>query len=352
MVNFFGQNAHGPIGIELSGRAVQMMQFTADRSQLIDSVCWDLPRSGAAESNEATACDPREAIEQARQGRKFRGRDVVACLSARELFVQNIRVPKGPAGELDGLVRQEAGSRLPFPADEADIRFVCAGEVRQGDQIRREIILMACHRPVVDRLLQVFDDVGFRSVAVDIEPAAILRAYCKQFRRDDDQTQRVMFVRLGTFNTTVVIAQGADVFFAKYINVGGDQMDRAVAEHLKLSAEEANTLRWTHGDRRADQQDPEIAESIAEATRGVIERLISELSMCTRYHNVTFRGQTIDRVILGGSDATGELVDVLGPRLDMKCQLGDPLRNFEAPLPSRRAQWDVTAGLALREATP
>lgn len=351
MVTFLGQKRHGPIGLELGGRAVQMMQFSADHDRLLESVRWELPLARAEETPAARRERQVEALEQAQQGRKFRGRDVVACLSASDLFVQNIRVPKGPLAELANLVQQEAASRLPFPAAEADVRFVCAGEVRQGDQIRREIILLACHRPVIDEMLATIDAADLRAVAIDVEPAALLRAYVKQFRRDDDQSKRVMFVRLGAANTTVVIAQGTAVYFVKYIDVGGDHMDRAVAEHLKISPEEASTLRANNGDRRADQQDPEIAASVAEATRGVIERLLTELSLCLRYHSVAFRGQAIDRVVLGGADATQALAESLGPRLDLKCHLGDPLRSFEAPLPARRPQWDVTAGLALRNLT-
>jgi type IV pilus assembly protein PilM len=350
MVNFIGKNGAGPIGIELGSRAVQMMQLSSDHKRVIEHVRWDLPRAAAGDTPESRARGLVEAIGQARQGRKFRGRDVVVCLSARELFVQNIRVAKAPGAELASLVQQEAVSRLPYPAAEADIRFVCAGEVRQGDAVRREIILLACHRPVIDQLLGIVDDAGLRAVAIDVEPSALLRAHVKQFRRDDDFTKRVMFVRLGSFNTTVVIAQGTEVFFVKYIDVGGNQLDEAVAQHLKISPEEAATLRWTNGDRRADQQDPEIAASVAEATRGVLERLVSELSLCVRYHSVAFRGHTIDRVTVGGSDATQGLIDVLAPRLDLNCHLGDPLRSFEAPLPNRRAQWDVTAGLALHAA--
>ena len=348
MVNFIAQRGFGPIGLELGNRAVQLMQCTADRKRLIEAVRWELPRATPASGPDRHRALV-EAIQQARQGRKFRGRDVVACLSARELFVQNIRVAKGPAAELGRIIQQEAISRLPFPAGEADLRFLSAGEVRQGDQFRREVILLACHRPVIDEILSVLDEVGLRAVALDVEPAALLRAYVKQFRRDDDKTRRVMFVRVGSFNTTVVIAQGTDAFFVKYVDVGGDQLDDAVAAHLKISPEEAASLRWNNGDRRADQQDPEIAATVAQATRGVVERLIGELALCMRYHSVAFRGQSIHCLILGGADATQSMVDVLGPRLDLKCELGDPLRIFEAPLPPQRPQWDVVAGLALRD---
>ena len=35
-------------------------------------------------------------------------------------------------------------------------------------------------------------------------------------------------------------------------------------------------------------------------------------------------------------------------RLDLPCELGEPLRTYpQAPTAGRRAQWDVAAGLAL-----
>ncbi len=349
MAHLIANKRYGPIGVEIDSRSVQMMQFTGDRKKLVDAVRWDVPRAAADEPAESRATALTEAVRQAREGRKFRGRDVVVCLNSHDLFVQNIRVPKGPATELNKVIQQEAASRLPFPATEAEIRYLCAGEVRQGEQVKREIVLLACHQPAVDQVLAIVDGAGFRAVAVDVEPSALLRVYSRQFRRDDDKGKRMMFVRLGTYNTTVVISQDMEVFFIKYIDVGGDQLDEAVSRHLKISLEEAVTLRRHNGDRRGAQQDAEVATSVSEATRPVIERLIGELALCIRYHSVTFRGHSINRLVLGGSEASASLVETLCMRLDVKCELGDPLRSFETPLTARRSQWDVTAGLALRE---
>jgi type IV pilus assembly protein PilM len=350
MVNWIGKTGHGPIGIELGNRSVQLVQFTADQRKLIDAVRWDLPSSSEEASGDARCRALADALTRARQGRKFRGHDVVVCLGAQELFVQNIRVPKVPMPEMYKLIQQEATSRLPFPVAEAEVRFLCAGDVHQGEQIQREVILLACHRSVLDQVLSVVDRAGLRAAAVDIEPSALLRCYVKQFRREGDKGHRAMFVRLGPSATSVVIAEGSEAFFLKCIDVGGQQLDDAVAAHLKISSDEAAALRRHGGDRRADQQNPDVARSVSEATQPVVERLVSELSLCIRYHSVTFRGQALDRLILGGSEAMQGLVDALAMRLDVKCELGDPLRSYE-PQPSgaRRGQWDVAVGLALRD---
>ncbi len=134
------------------------------------------------------------------------------------------------------------------------------------------------------------------------------------------------------------------------LGVGGRAMDEAVGRHLKMKLSEAIALRRHNGDRRVDQQDPEITRSVTESVRPVIDRLAGELSMCARYHSVTFRGQPLSRLVLGGGEATSAIIESLSTRLELKCELGDPLRTYENTLPqTRRGQWDVAAGLALRD---
>ena len=160
----------------------------------------------------------------------------------------------------------------------------------------------------------------------------------------------MMFVNVGASTTMTVIARGSDAVFVKYIDVGGRQMDEAVAKHLKMSVDDAAALRRHNGDRRADQRDPEITRGITESIRPVLDRLANEVSMCVRYYSVTFRGQPLSPIIIGGGEATQTLVDWLTKRLDAACELGDPLRGYQKSNPSGRiGQWDIAAGLALRD---
>ncbi len=91
------------------------------------------------------------------------------------MFVQNVRLPKATPGEMVKLVHQEAASRLPYPHAEAEVRFLEAADVRQGDAVKRELILMACHRPVLEQLLAAIGMAGLKPIAVDVEPLALLR---------------------------------------------------------------------------------------------------------------------------------------------------------------------------------
>ena len=342
---------HGPIGVDIGSRSIKLLQFSADRTRLLDAVRRELPAVGDADpTSPEYQARIADALRHAREGRDFRGRDVVVCLSDKHLFVQNLRVPKSDGAALERHVQQEAAGRIPFPAAESEIQFFEAADVRQADTLVREVIVLACHKPVLQGMLDVIDASGLRPLAVDVEPAAFVRSYATQYRRDEDRKQRAMFVHVGYSRTGVVIMQGDDVLFIKYVDVGGKQMDEAVARHLEMSPLEAMALRRQNGDRRSELQDEEVARSVSDAVRPVLERLAAELSMCVRYHSVTFRGQPLVRLVMGGGEATPQLLEAISKRLDLKCELSDPLRNFDgSPQLGRKGQWDVAAGLALRE---
>lgn len=339
-----------PIGIDIGSKSVKLVQFSADQSRLIDAARGEVAGEPGEEITPEQQTDRFvEAIARARDGHEFRGKEVVMCLNDRQIFLQNVRVPKGDPAATDRTVQQEAAGRVPFPVAEAEIRYLEAADIRQGDQVMREVILMACHRPVLEQALEVVEKAGLTPVAVDLEPMALLRSYGSQFRRDEDRHIRSLIVHVGHASTLVMVAQDEEVLFVKYVELGGKQFDEAVARALKMEIADATALRRHNGDRRSDRQDPEIARSIHDATRPVVERLANELAMCVRYHSVTFRGQPLERLVLGGGEATPALMESLNKRLGLKCELSDPFRSYEAAANrGRLGQWDVATGLALR----
>lgn len=351
MIARWSQNRYGPIGVDVGSRSVKLVQFTADGSRLLESSRWDLPQTDGTPDEETLIAQTADAIVQALEGRAFKGRDAVLCLNDRQLFLQNIRVPKADAATLDRSVQQEAAGRVPYPVADVEIRYLEAADIRQGDTLMREVILMACHRHHLDQAISAIERAKLRPVAVDVEPAALVRTYAAQFRREQDKETRAMYVHVGHGSTVVVITQDDELLFVKYIDLGGKQFDEVVARRLKMPLADAASLRRHNVDRRADRQDPEIARSVSDAMRPALEKLAGELSMCVRYHSVTFRGKPLQRLVLGGGEASQQLLEALNKRIGLEGELSDPFRMYpRAGVSGRTGQWDVAAGLALRDA--
>jgi type IV pilus assembly protein PilM len=386
MPRWLPKHAAGPIGVDISPHSVKLIQLNERRTAVIDAVRWDVqcaaarariagetlsdgkpkdrdqqepagkpPKgeklAGSADQSKACAEDKYivAALKQALEGRRFYGSAAVLCLDTHDLLLANVRIAKQVGVDMDRLVQQEAAARIPFAIQEAEIRYLDGADVRQGDAMLREVTLLACHRPAIQRKIALAEAAGLRPVAIDVAPTAVLRTYVSQYRREEDRRRRAMFVHIGASNTIVVIAQGADVLLARVLDIGGKHFDENVAQHLNMSITDAVSLRRYNGERRSDQRDEEVAQSIAEAARPVVERFLAELGKCVRYHSVTFRGQPLSGIVLSGGEATDTLAESITARLDVKCDLGDPLRTLETSLPLvHRSQWDVAAGLALR----
>jgi len=347
MMRFLSNKRFSPIGIDVSERSVRLVQLDLEHARVVEAVRWDMTTDPLGEHGPGVD-QLADALHRGREGRAFRGRDAVMCLNGDRLFVQNVRVPKASEEELVRMIYQEAAGRIPYAVDEAELRYLPTGDVRQGDRTMREVVLFAGHRPQIETLVQAAIRAGFRPRAVDIEPVAVMRCYTRQYRRDQDRDLQAMFVHVGERRTAVSISDGMKLMFVKYLDIGGHQMDAAVAANLDFELADAVSLRKHHGHRRGEEQD-DVTRSVNEAVMPVVTRLVEEVSMCLRYHSVAFRRKQVSRLIIGGSEANRSLMDAVAQKLDVQCDLGDPLRDYaHRQVAGRSVQWDVATGLALR----
>lgn len=340
-----------PIGIDIGSKSIKMVQFSKDYASIQEAVSVDLPESVSPQQDYDGYLEQLgQTLQRARVGRNFRGHDAILCIHQQDLFLHNIRVQKNEPKALAHIVQQEAADRIPYSMLDAEIRFVESAELRQGEQMLREVIIMACFRPRLEALLEMFEKSGFRPVSVDVEPMAILRAFTKQYRRESDEQDRVLYVHVGYSNTAVIIAEGTQILFVKYLSVGGRHFDEAVCRQLDMTMTDAVNLRRHNADRRRSQQTPEVERSVLNAMRDELERLHQELAMCIRYHSVTFRGRPLARIVLSGGEATESLRAELERTTSIETELGDPLRLYNTPqVFGRHGQWDVAIGLAARQ---
>ena len=85
---------------------------------------------------------------------RFLGRRVVVALPRELLAVKNLRMPLIPQHELAAAVKFEARNIFPFDTDQAHIQILPAGEVRQGIDVRQEVIVLAARHEDVNAFVE------------------------------------------------------------------------------------------------------------------------------------------------------------------------------------------------------
>ncbi len=339
------------IGLHLGPRFVTMVQVSGltECAEITALAQGTLPLRGElteAQYDEQVAVTLKLLVSD----HGFRGHNVVSCVSADDLHLQSVRMPQLPPDELQKVVRWEAEERLPFPVQNAELRYFLSGQIRQDASVKQEVILMACQQPVLQRHLKILEAAQLVPRAIDVEPCAVLRTFR---HHQSENADRTAYLHLGDNLTTVIIADGDAILFLKYVGTGGRELDQAIAKHLELDLNEAQRVRATVNAAPTLDSQSDVHRSVIEAIRPQLESLASEVELCFRYFMVTFRGQPVSRLIVTGSESSAWLTEYLGQSLSCPVENGDPFASFSKvpQVPAhleRTGRWAAALGLSLR----
>src|SRR2546421_10192712 len=78
---------------------------------------------------------------------------------------------------------------------------------------------------------------------MSVEPSAVVDCFGHIYRRKEDRTAISCYVDIGCASSRAIIAQGAQILFARSIKIGGEHLNRAVASSLGMNIEDAKLLR-------------------------------------------------------------------------------------------------------------
>lgn len=349
-----------PIGLDIGSDSIRMIQLEASGESPV--VCAYASQSMPEEVRSQpavhlpVACD---LVKELIKHHEFVGRGVVASIPRSMIHVKNLRLPMMPKEELASAVQFEAKSVFPFDMETAHLQHICAGEVRQGNESRQEVIVLAVKRDDVDNFVEMLHHAGAVVESLDYEAAAVYRSVERFLRRREDELEVNVLADIGLRRTKVIIGRGREIHFLKPIEIGGQHLNEAVANKLGITTEEARTLRYRIAHQNEESQTTDsVRQAVYDTTRTHLETLGREISLCLRYYSVTFRGQRPTRVRLVGGEANDpQVVSVLGSVLPVPVEASKSLTNVDTSRmkPHDRqgilCEWATALGLGLKKTT-
>ena len=367
-----------PIGLDIGHGSIKMIQLLIDDGQMSVHAADEIRIETDANSDEQTRRDAIvSAIKRILAKGHFLGKDVVSCLPSGRLKITSVRLAEADADAIERSLRKEAAQRFGLDPETDAMDYLVAGSVRQGDEVKNELILFATDSETIKDHINMLEEAGLRPVAIDPIPCALFRSFGRSLRRQEDLERTVVFVDVGRRFTTVVFGRGREISLVKQIAIGGERFVQQIAAKLGVSIAEAETLReslraetrtsssssdgsGSDVDEGKHEIDTSTRDMITDVASSVAEDLAREISLCLRYYTVTFRGSRVERAIVAGGGAYEDiLIDVFRRQLVVEIEVAEPLRGFD--LSSRRGslhfrndkrgvlcEWAVAVGLSLK----
>jgi type IV pilus assembly protein PilM len=384
-----------PIGLDIGHSSIKMIQLKVEGDHLAvhaaDQVNIDPEINNDEQKRRKYIV---ESIKQILSKGNFHGKKVVSCLQSGQLKITSLRLNETDEDKTEQILRKETFQRFGLNPDVDAIDYIIAGNVRQGEEVKNEYIVLATDNNTVKNHIEMLELAGLKPVAIDAIPCALFRSFERSMRRQEDWENTAIYIDLGSSCTTVVFGRSGEISFVKQIEIGGNSLNQQIASKLGISITQAEMLRSqlreeevtccrhkTDGDmadtveescdniedasnqRQSDNEnkmDSSTRQVIVDAINSVAEQLAGEISLCLKYYTVTFRGRRVERAILAGGCANEKiLLDVLRRQLSVNIEIAAPLRgfdlsndrsnlNFKGDRRSLLCEWAVAVGLGLK----
>ncbi|HEY6101801.1 MAG TPA: type IV pilus assembly protein PilM [bacterium] len=262
-----------------------------------------------------------------------RGR-VVSAVGGQAVIVRELKMPKMAKPDLQQAVRFEAGRYLPYSVRDVSMDFDVLGELVEDGQPKVEVLLVAARQEVVDKHLDAVRGAGLQPFVLDVESFATMRALEAQSHADGGPPAAV-FVGLGAETTDILVTERDRLRLTRNVNIGGNNLTRAVASRLDVEFSMAEELKKEKGRVLLEGEplpDDQAVLSIHEAMLPILTDLATELRRSLDYFQTRWRESRIGRVILsGGTARLGNLDRFLSLELGIETVVGDPFAVCSLP---------------------
>ena len=291
-------------------------------------------------------------LEEAKN-RGLRTRYIIGSLPEEHAFIRVIQLPKMNLAEVAQAVRWEAEANIPLPLESVYLDYqVLPQSPANPDHL--DVIISAAPKTLVDPYLNIFEKVGLKPIALEIESQAIARALLKNCQSE----QPVLIIDLGASATSFIIFSGQAIRFTTTVSVSGSFLTEAIAKKLSVSQAEAEALKITTGLDKT-KNEGRVYSALVPPLNALLTHIKTYLEFYPEHaeHEHDVQNPSIAKIILsGGEAALPGLVSFLSLELKIPVELGNPWINILTPplkeipeLPFEQSLGYTTAlGLALR----
>jgi type IV pilus assembly protein PilM len=255
----------------------------------------------------------KEAVDQA----GVRSRNVAIGVSGRELIIKKVQIPEVPAKELRDAVQLEAEHHIPFAIDEVFLDYHIMGR-RDGAM---DLLLVAVKKSKVLEYVSVAEEAGLNPVVVDVEGFALGNQY--EMNHPANGHEAVALIDIGAAVMKTNVVRGGASIFARDIPFGGNNYTQAIAQHLKISFEQAEAAKLG--------KDVGVSwDSLVPALESVSRELSLEVQRTFDYFASTAESERIGKIVLAGGCAhLPGLSDYLSSTWGIPVEVAQPFERIQ-----------------------
>ena len=340
------------IGLDITTSSIKLIELSkSGDSYRVESYAAEPSPPNAI--NEKAIVDAQavgEAVRRAVKRAGARSKECAVAVSGDAAITKVIQMPRNlRENELESQVEMQADQYIPFPMEEVSYDFEVIGPSEKDPEML-DVLLVATRSENVEQRQAAVQAAGLAARIVDVEAFAVENAcfLLKHQMPDQGRGHNIAVVDFGASSTTFSVLRDLKVIYTRDFAFGGQQLTEEIMRTYGLTLEEAGRAKKEGG--LPSNYEPEILEPF-------IDDMTQQVSRSLQFFlaSGTNREQPDQILVCGGCANIPGVADVIGSRVGISTQIGNPLgmMKISSRARSQGVLKDATAlltacGLALR----
>lgn len=241
---------------------------------------------------------------------------VVADLPEPKTFLTSIELPITAAQITREDIEFQSKQHLPFDLENAYLDWQIITPNKDDKTTR--VLIGAVEKIVADSYTYLLQSANLQPVALEIEALSITRSLISE-----NESTPGAILDLGATRSAIIIYDAGGVRFSTSIKFSGELINMALIQQLKIEPTKIEEMKIKYG-LNYIKEFPNYLMIVDQ----LIEELINDIKKTFTYYQDHYeQSKPIGKIIVCGGMAEMEnLMDTLNRRLEIKCELADPLK--------------------------
>lgn len=320
------------VGLDLGSHSIKVVELAPfdHRFRVLHAGTAPTPPGAVKEGIVIDPAAVGARIRQALTAAGAKAGRVTSAIGGQAVIVRELKFPPMPEADLQNAARFEAERYIPYGVRDVNMDLDVIGETTEDGQKKVVVLLVAAKRDTVDKHVQAVESAGLEPFVLDVDAFAILRAHTPPNQAAGDAQ---VFVDLGAETTDIVIAEGGQMRLTRNVNIGGNNLTRAVATKLDLEFQAAEQLKEQKGMILLEGEpvpDDKTVMVLHDVMLPIIGDIATEVRRSLDYFQTRYRDAKVSRIaISGGTARLPNLARFLSLELGVETTVGDAFAQCE-----------------------
>src|SRR5688500_17144802 len=182
-----------------------------------------------------------QAVRNLLEASRVKATQAICSVPGRAVIIKKIQLPTQSEQELEANMEFEAQNVIPESLENVNLDYQILDYTEDGNNM--EVLLVAVKKEIVNSYTEALEEAGLTLAVMDVDYFAMENMYEISYEPKPDEV--VGLIHIGGRYTSINVLRNGVSTFTGDLPVGGKEFTEALMESLKVSYDEAATLKIT-----------------------------------------------------------------------------------------------------------